>query len=266
MSIIIDALKKAEKDRSGQPVSPQEGPPFSPKGKGGEDPKKNKRVSLRLIVPLLIVALMTMGGAWYFKFHRNKPSPIASDPIKTKETIAKKLPEKQQEFKGEPDSSQITQAIELFEMGEISKSLQKWEELKAMESDNPVVLNNYGLALKKSGKKQPAEKAYLKALEKNPNYPEALNNLGALYAEMSLDLQAIDLLKKALTLKQNYPEPYFHLGFLYERQGNIEEALTHYKNFLTHSPLIHPQLKGQIEMRISILEFKKKSESQFGQY
>lgn len=264
MSIIIDALKKAEKDRSEKPLSTQDQPPFSPKGKGG--PPKNKKVSLRLIVPFLIIALMTMGGAWYFKFYRNKPSPTVKNPIKTKDPLVKKTPEKKPELQGELDPSQTAQAIELFEMGEISKSVQKWEEFKAMESNNPTVLNNYGLALKKSGKKQQAEKAYLKALEKNPNYPEALNNLGALYAETSLDLQAIEVFKKALTLKQDYPEPWFHLGFLYERQGNMEEALVAYKNFLTYSPLIHPQLKGQIEMRISILEFKKKSESQFGQY
>lgn len=229
MSIILDALKKAEKNRQNPQAKPQAMFNAVPA------PAFRKR---RL--PLLPLATLVFALVLYVRLPLIKKI-IMSTAEKTRVMARQTFP------KAETNPDIIkTEALRLYEQGNLEESEKKWKELIKISPDNAEAYNNLGVVLKKSGQSDLAKEFYEKALSLNPVYPQALNNLGVLEDPS----QAITTFNKAILADPKYAEPYFHLALLLEKGGQVLDAASQYQRFLDLDPTIDSKLKGQIKMRI----------------
>ncbi len=242
MSIILDALKKAEKERNPEPLQsrpPNFSPILSPSTKPNPDPHE-KRKPPYLLLGLVLLAL---GALFYLRLFHKPTSTKISTPMPAASNLAQKSPDEIR-----------TEAMESFKQGEFEKSITAWNQLTLLTPTDEAVYNNLGVVLKKMGKKEEARDAYQKALSLNPQYPEALNNMGVILMEEQSTDQAKDLFNKAIQIKTDYAEPYFHLALIEESQGNNSQAMTHYSIFLKLTPDLDSETKNKINERIKILQ------------
>lgn len=243
MSIIFEALKKAEKDRR------QTGPADNPFVPVLDEPKKKR---IRGLVPFFVLlgiiaafAILKLPAFNAFK----KPETItqpkhASDATDQKAVQTLPIPN--------PEVIR-TEAMDDFAQGRLEESLEKWSALADLLPQDATAHNNLGVVLKKMGENEKALSEYQKALALKPDYPEALNNTGILLMENSPG-EAILSFNKAIRTSPDYADPYFHLALLLEKNGQTGQAVEQYRRFLDLSPAIDPRLKGEIEMRILALK------------
>jgi len=77
---------------------------------------------------------------------------------------------------------------------------------------------------------------YNKALELDPNYGEALNGIAYTYAEMGDYAQAIEYFKRYAAVSPGDANPFDSMGDLYFRMGQIDQALSKYKEAIEVKP------------------------------
>jgi Tfp pilus assembly protein PilF len=69
-----------------------------------------------------------------------------------------------------------------------------------MDSNNPIVLYNYGLALRKTGDTNGATQSYERALEIDPHFREPIMELAVLYLQAGRADEALAILKNLSTM------------------------------------------------------------------
>lgn len=266
MSIIHDALKKAEEARSAK------------KDGDGNDlniptykPTASNKKSLnprKIIVPtFLIVCLL---GVYIFgKDHiakllsgsSNKNNVVKLDasqfqpkPITQEETPKQEKAEIKKEQEAKKTKDLQDEFFAAYEKENYKQALMVMEELIHLMPTEAQVYNNYGLVLKKLDREQDAMTAYQKALALNPNYPEALNNLGAVYLSKRRYAKAKELFQRAIEGDSEYLDPYFHLAIAYEKNDELEKAKQFYRDFLKRSEgLVDRRVRLQVEERLNNL-------------
>lgn len=239
MSLILDALKKADKDRQ-KPGS--EKIPINPI----VPDKKTSRIRLVLLLTSLAMAIGLFVYLRYFK----KGAPFHPELVKGPSPIAALSPGAQSH---DPEILK-SEGLKLFQENRLEESLQIWNKLTLLLPTEAEIYNNQGLTLKKLGKKEEARKAYEKALALKENYAEALNNMGVLLLSDGNKTAAKQNFQKAIEIDKNYPDPYFNLALIYEQEGNIKMAITAYGQFLGTSKELDPELRQKIEKKRSKLE------------
>lgn len=236
MSIIHDALKKAEKERQGDKAPSVPVNVILP-GK--------KTSSMPLAVPLLVILVlmvMATGGYYYYqRFIRGNVKSVARMAVPAVPAPV-------------PTDLLMGKAMELYQSGDMEGSLKIWRDLEKTAPGDASVYNNEGVILKKMGLKDEARAAYERALEIKAGYPEALNNMGSLSFEEGNIEAAKTHLEKALALKPDYAEAYFHLGLVEEEKGEAAVAAGHYKSFLNYATGIDEAFREKIRQRIASLE------------
>ncbi|MBX7149271.1 tetratricopeptide repeat protein [bacterium] len=242
MSIILDALKKAEKERQDQ-TSPEQ-PAQAPT----PGPKKTSSVLMGIVV---MMGLFGAGFLIYNHFLKDRffTQQVAT-PVLQPKTIAAPSPD-------EEAAKLKDEALTLFYSEDYKKSERKWQQVVETTPNDADAYNSLGLTQKKMGDANSAYHSYEKALELKPDFPEALNNMAALYLERNQTDKAKDLLDRAIGLKNDYAEAYFHRAVASERLGELAKATTDYKKFLDLTPNIEPGLEGQIKMRLALMEAQK---------
>lgn len=243
MSIILDALKKAEKERS--PETKETPPPFQSlvvKKRSPLNLGRNGRIALITAALLVAVGFLAYMRLFRKPFFSPSPQPVAVAPHLI-------TPSKPTEDPNSPEGIE-KEAFNAFQAGNLESSQALWEKLTLLKPTDPQVYNNLGVVFKKEGKKDEAREAYKKALSLNPDYPEALNNLGVIFMEEQSIDEAKELFNKASTQNPSYPEPYFHLALIAESLGDYQQAIGNYELFIKFSPNLDPQLKAQIETRV----------------
>ena len=241
MSLILDALKKAEKDRNAAPNGANEYNPFVP--------NSQKKKSL---VPVLLVLVVIAGAGYgYLKFFKKPDIPAnIPQPMALIATPAASQPLSQ----GNNPEALKEKALLAFSEGDYDASKEVWEKLTLLTPTDPEIYNNLGVVEKKRGDKEAAKKAYRKALDLKPDYAQALNNYGVVLMENQAYDQSRELFMKALEAKIDYAEPYFHLALLAESIGDNKQAIEQYQKFIDRSPDLNSKLKTEIEMRLASLK------------
>ena len=266
MSIIHDALKKAEEFKAGK-KSEDAGEP-SPAVKVAKPAVKKNQASPKVII-FVAVSFMGVIAAIFFgrntintlmqKFKGNpvtaitaiEASNINQDPVKIAETQALEQKSVDEKKQGETQK-QLDEFASLFEKGNYEEALKSAEELIHAMPTEPAVYNNYGVTLRKLGRNAAATEAYGKALALNPNYAEALNNMAAVYLTNHDYVKAKDLLLKALVVSPSYLDASVHLAIAYEKNDEIEKAKQQYQAFLQKSEgKVDKKIRLQIESRLA---------------
>lgn len=246
MSIILDALKKAEKERAD--ADTQRSSPFNPISE--EKKPKGKRPKATLIIPLLIIAVGLGSTLVYIKYFKNK----ASDNAAVAPKAFNPLP---QNAKPEINEEQaMNEAMALYRGGSYEASKLKWDFLAQNDPENPEIRNNLGLVLKKMGQTDDAITAYEEALKIDPHYAPALNNLAAVYLAKKNYEKAGSYVEQAIKANPEYADAFFHRALIAEKKQDDQKALESFRKFLDLSPEIEASLRGKIEMRITLLKSK----------
>ena len=103
-------------------------------------------------------------------------------------------------------------------------------------TNNPMMLNNMGNALKGLGRLDEAISHYAEAARINPNYADAQYNLGNTLHEQGHLEEAISHYSKALRINPNYTDAHNDLGNVLHEQGHFEEAISHYTEAIRIKP------------------------------
>jgi tetratricopeptide (TPR) repeat protein len=168
------------------------------------------------------------------------------------------------------------------------KAIQAYNEVLKVEPMSAEVYNNIGVCYEKQGQVKMAAKSYEKAISINPRFYPSYNNLGIIYyrlknfdkaraayeqalqlnpgnsqSEVNLALVyerlrrgelARRTLERVLTNDPENPEAHYNLARMLEEQGQHENALTHYRQFLAANPSAYPQLRQKVQDRVRTLE------------
>lgn len=262
MSIILDALKKAEEKKKGTSFS-ESSPP--------EKDQNQKGFSFRDLVkipkdkrPFFIFAVvigLVLGGVIFWGTSEKSPSFRSLPEMGSGQNTNSQTPSQAQtltaktkmaeEQKSQKIASLKEEAIKNFHEHRLQETLVQYAQLMMLSPDDPGILNNYAVALRHSGQTSEAKKIYEKILVLKPDYPEALNNYAViLLTEKSYDL-ALATLTRAIELDPNYVEASLHAAIAYEKLGKISEAKDHYQKFLEQSRgRIDRKIRLQVESRL----------------
>lgn len=236
MSLILDALKKAQQESS--PQTGQKNRPNNP-----IIPDKPPPSSRRFLI-LVLGLVISIGVLAWLRYLKKPAGPFVPQPIAAVDPNA--MPQ---------DPAQIkARGIRLYQENKLSEAEVFFEKLTLVTPTDAEVYNNLGLVLKKSGRKEEAYQAYNRALALQKDYPEALNNLGVLLLEDGSRERAKTNFQKAISLNKDYADPHFNLALVFEQEGNVKQARQNYRDFLDISPSPDKTLKDKIEAKLKNLE------------
>jgi len=168
------------------------------------------------------------------------------------------------------------------------EAIEAYRKVIKYEPMSAEVYNNIGVCYEKQGSLKMAAKSYEKAISINPRFYRSYNNLGIIYYKLkNFDKaraayeQALQLnpgnsqseinlalvyerlrrgglarrtLERVLANDPENAEAHYNLGRMLEGQGQNEEAITHYRQFLASNPSAYPQLREKVKDRVRTLE------------
>ncbi|MES0397199.1 MAG: tetratricopeptide repeat protein [Syntrophobacteria bacterium] len=168
------------------------------------------------------------------------------------------------------------------------EAINAYRKVIKYEPMSAEVYNNIGVCYEKQGSLKMAAKSYEKAISINPRFYRSYNNLGIIYYKLkNFDKaraayeQALQLnprnsqsevnlalvyerlrrgglarrtLERVLANDPENVEAHYNLGRMLEGQGQHEEAITHYRQFLASNPSAYPQLREKVKDRVRTLE------------
>lgn len=271
MSIILDALKKSQsekskpdQDKTAEPTQGSHTGMFKPSARDivegfNESGTSNKvrviLLGLTALAIILAVSLFALGPKITSVFTRasvpqHQPKPL-TQPLTLQGLLTPKSPE---EVKQGKIAAIRKKAEQLFQQENYTESVAVYKEIVELLPSDAEAYNNYGVALKKAGKDKEAEDAYNTALALNPDYAEALNNLAVVELANRNYNSACRKLRKAIEIKPDYLDPHLHLALCLEKIGDLTGSKQYYEAFLRMSEgKANRKLRLQIENRLSRL-------------
>lgn len=266
MSIIHDALKKAQQQRKQEKT----GVPFSPPGV-----KTKPRIVLIVIVAVLAVAVIAY--LYIPGFHKQKTAVTvqsrAAVPAAKTSTPAKSLPTEQRKpepqqaqavpaaMKTEPktDVKQTAKPMQISESGEQNvrtsnrpktggakraavEEPAEEEELihrtvvKRTEDERIKAQYNEALNLMNAGRSREAQKVFLTIVACRPDHVESLNNLGVICASRGSKTEALGYFKKILGFRTDYPKAYNNIGLIMMSENDPQLAEEYFRKAISLDP------------------------------
>ena len=269
MSIILDALKKAQKER--KKTAPDV--PFNLPG-----PKKKPRFLVYGI--LLVCVLAVLGYLFIPAFHRPKPivtavippappkqqavkvetspqKPVAEiakkEPAPVKEIVpqkTKEAPEKEKTLavkktkKIPVRAMPVKMAAAAKPVKKIAAPAKKTDELKegekvvtkATNNEKIDLLYNEAATALQTGRFGEAKRIYLSILAIKPDHVEALNNLGVIAIQEGDPKGALFYFKRILEFQKTYPKAYNNIGLLMMSEGDTKLAEEYFRKAIVMEP------------------------------
>ncbi len=257
MSLIMDALKKAQQMRLRGQNSPSFPEPTL---------KKAKKRKIKIYSLIFIIFLFTLATSFFIgyeilpRFTSQKKSAVISqkkEPVlsvnnikreaisfKKMDSVAQK---KEQSLAVNPSSGdgkekKIERKKETQKVKEVTPTLPESQKKvpllqKIDEQENTIhTYFNSGVEYYRQREFAKAIQSYKKVIELNPSYFEAYNNLGIIYQDLGDYDKASELYNKAIKVNPQYEKAYNNLGILYLITNRYDEALTAFQNALRINP------------------------------
>ncbi|MCR9141866.1 MAG: tetratricopeptide repeat protein [bacterium] len=140
-------------------------------------------------------------------------------------------PDKSDKFQS---SKEVTQ---LIAEGDISKALERLDELSKLYPNDAGYPNTIGVLLMRTGKYREAVSYFNNALRIDPDDGTIYKNLGILHYEQKEYSKAIPLLEKALELPAGDPfDILYCLGWSYRLLGKSEKSTVYFLAFSGKAP------------------------------
>ena len=178
--------------------------------------------------------------AWYptFRIFRQTDYSSWEEPVtRVKETLQKKVAEKNSEHRGiETAEKFIETAEKYFSGGKGKEALEILAEARKRFPNDEKILFKFGFFNHRLGNLDDAIFYYSKTLEQNQLHFDALNNLGVALKESGKFDEAEKFLRLANMLAPEEISALNNLGLLEEHKGNFEKAIEYYDEALRLSP------------------------------
>ncbi len=123
-----------------------------------------------------------------------------------------------------------------FRQGRFELAGMVLENARAIDPNDPVVLNSIGLVNLQLKAKNQAMEAFKQAVRLQPDYAEANNNYGALLNEAQDYDAAVGVLEAAVAAAPNLPSARLNLGNAYRGRGELPKAVAQYEKVLQLRP------------------------------
>lgn len=274
MSLILDALKKAQEERKTIFVAPE---------------KKKKNISMekpRRYYYYFLGGAICLSLVVYFLPMPKKKVPLQTQPkivakidaISTEKTgknledvkgsrknmplvstealpIKKEKPVKQADEniknkmakktlssdKDAPDTDKY------LKKAQENVSLDEKDRVIIRKSDEERILTTFNMAVTENAKGniEAAKRLYLKILEERPDYIEVLNNLGVIFMKEGNNNEALSYFRRLLEKAPNYTKAYNNIGIIAMRDGNKRLAEEYFRKAIEID-------KGNMEAHINL--------------
>ena len=116
-----------------------------------------------------------------------------------------------------------------FKQNNLNKAFKFLNTAKQIISDDPILLNTFGLIEMKRNNFEVSEKYFLESLKRKKNYKSALNNLAALYQKTGQISKSVKIFKKLLLIFPNDQNLLNNLGNVLIDLNLYEEAIINLK-------------------------------------
>ena len=245
MSLIHDALKKAEKDTpdAGRGRFPQ----FMQDSK---DPLNKSKLNTRVIV-LVVILICALGYLYYEKFYTGKSNKMFLSDL-AKQSTADVSPEEKTK-RGEVVRLK-DEAVKSFRQNNLDDAWVRLSTASQIDSNDPQIWNNLGLMSKKRGDIVKAREYFERALHIKPDYPECLNNLAVIdIDDGNLDI-AQERLRKAFSSNPQYADATFNMALVAEKRGDTKVATGFYRKFIELAKDADPQLLEDVRRHVAVIE------------
>ena len=135
---------------------------------------------------------------------------------------------------GETQGLRIQLGLLLTESGNAAEAVKILGPLA--KSNDPDVLNAYGIALADQGKVDEAIQQFQRVLQNDPNNAPALQNLGIAALRRNDVHSAQQYLSRALELNPRLPLALNTMGVVYARQGDFQNAVASWQRAVEVDP------------------------------
>ena len=246
MSIIHDALKKAQEERK----SKKQDIPYNPQG--------TEKKSRSLVYGIIGFAVVAGVVAYLFVPYFHKPKQIAQ-PVVTPEIapakpvqIVANIPSKPEEQKPaipaprilakkqSRDKERVPSLPPSTKKGgvDVQEIAGKPETAIIRKTEDYSVNGMYNEALRElqRGRVREAKNIYKQILVKKPNHTEALNNLGVIAMEEDNRKEALFYFKRILEYQKNYPKAYNNIGLVAMKDGDGKLAEEYFRKAIAIEP------------------------------
>ncbi len=265
MSIIHDALKKAQEQRTGKP----DGVPF------GGAPEAKKKPQFIVIGIVALVAVIVLAYLYIPYFHPKKATPV-KQAVSAKPAAPASVPppEAKPQEPQQPKPAAVQTAMDVRDLsaekavpkkintvaasgsrlsGTATRPEPAQRRSKAAEpaaDEEPIrriparrveenwldVQYNEAVRLMNAGQMREAQKAFFAILGKKPDHVEVLNNMGVISASLGNKKEAVAYFKKVLELKPGYSKAYNNMGLIMMSEGDTQLAQEYFQKAISMEP------------------------------
>ncbi len=254
MSIIHEALKRAERDRSAGSLPKAAVPTVVQSTIPAAAPAKMPRRDRRWIAAAIGTPLLLAAGV-YFSRRSDQPRAVPPAP-----GVIAFVPEQAQKPASLPPAPRPAEsvlsdpaaapapvvapaaglsparlnarAVASFREGRPEEARSFLEQALRLDPALPEAHNNLGMVLQALGRRSEAREEFQRALALLPRYPEALNNLGLAWSGEGNQNEAIRSFEKALALKPGYSSARLNLAIVLDKLEKKSDALYHYRRYV----------------------------------
>jgi tetratricopeptide (TPR) repeat protein len=245
MSIIYEALKKAERER----VPPLRGLPLRQRGLPA-------RRRWRALAAVVAVGLAAGGGMWAWMGSAPgalarwgaRPDAPATTAVRGADAEASRVepwpaPATAPEPRGASAGAGPMSAEAAWREGKRAEDAGRWEEAVqryqqaiALDPGAPQARNDLGRLYVRLNRVAAAIEEFRRLVASAPNHAVARNNLGSAYLLGGQEHSAIQEFLEAVRLDGAYVTPYYNLASVYARRGDAARAAA----FLTKALALEP--------------------------
>ena len=132
--------------------------------------------------------------------------------------------------------SKLSEALSLFQIGELNKAKNICEEILKQEANNSQAYNLYAFILYYLEKFDEAVEYWSKAIKINPNYIEAYNGRGNAFIKLKKLDDAIINFNQAIKIKPNYAQAYHGKAYALMESLKLDEAIINFNQAIKIKP------------------------------
>ena len=139
-------------------------------------------------------------------------------------------------------------------MRQYQEAIRCYDESLRLDPRDPAVWHDKGNTLCAIGRLEGALNCYNEALIIDPRDARAWNNKGICLASLGRPEEALPCCSKATALDPSYAVAWQAKAMIEERLGHVENAVTAYRQFITHASASDAAAVERIQRHVSVLE------------
>lgn len=144
------------------------------------------------------------------------------------------------------------------DMGRLNQAVREFRTVLSMAPRHEKARNNLGVIFYLQGNMEKAIQEFRGILELNPGNKEAYINLGVIYQRQNRTGKAKRMLENALSIDPHCSEAQYNLGLISEENGDIKEAISHYRKFIDLSDSTYSELTAKVKRHLATLLISQK--------